>query len=319
MNQTTSFNSNNSKKSIENGDYQKQLPLSIKNRLSPNARIKADRRANYMYRHSHDKIDTNLLILFHGAGDSHLPFHTFAKKMNLPQTATLSINANAMGGGFVTLPFSLGHTWFEEMDYQNTGDTLKLDDDRRLSSLKCASDRIDQFIIDELIFQEHKDGNDDNQDQKGKLNPLWLPERIFLLGYSAGASIVMNICYNRAQQGKRPLGGAICIAGGGLKGRIKEFKACNNEHKKKNEWTPILLIGGEKDETYPINTLQEDANLYNVSNESNLVKVFVQPGKKHGMIHQQEETKCMMEFFADKLVRRMVAMEGFTEVSSFAG
>ena len=297
--------------------------MSIKNRLSPNARIKADRRANYMYRHSHDKIDTNLLILFHGAGDSHLPFHTFAKKMNLPQTATLSIHANAMsdderqGGGFVKLPFDLGYTWFEEMDYQNTGDTLELDSDRRVSSLKRAYDKLDQFIIDGLICQEDKDGDDGNQN-RGRQNPLWLPERIFLLGFSAGASLVMNICYNRAQQDKRPLGGAICIAGGGLKGGIKDPKAHNNEVKKKKEVTPILLIGGEKDETYSVDTLQEDANLYNVNNEPNLVKTFVQQGKKHGMIHQKEETKFMMEFFADKLVRRMIAMEGFTEVSSFA-
>ena len=55
-----------------------------------------------------------------------------------------------------------------------------------------------------------------------------------------------------------------------------------------------------------------------MNNEPNLVKTFVQQGKKHGMIHQKEETKFMMEFFADKLVRRMIAMEGFTEVSSFA-
>ena len=52
-----------------------------------------------------------------------LNFTPFAKKMNLPQTATLSIHANAMsdderqGGGFVKLPFDLGYTWFEEMDY----------------------------------------------------------------------------------------------------------------------------------------------------------------------------------------------------------
>ncbi|KAK4698679.1 hypothetical protein P7C70_g7594, partial [Phenoliferia sp. Uapishka_3] len=35
--------------------------------------------------------DTNLLILFHGLGDTRAPFSSLAKSLNLPQTATLSL------------------------------------------------------------------------------------------------------------------------------------------------------------------------------------------------------------------------------------
>lgn len=282
---------------VKDGKYKKQLPLSIKNILSPNARIKSDRKANYMYRHSHDKVDTNLLILIHGAGDSHLPYHALAKKMEMPQTATLSINANAMGEGFVTLPFGLGYTWFEEMDY-NTGQVLNLDNARRVVSLNNASDKLDQ-LIDRIMKEDE----------------MWLPERVFLLGFSAGACVVMNVCYNRAQQGKRGLGGAICVAGG-LKGRTMNDQSSIVVSP---EFTPLLLMGGENDETYPSTMLQLDAKLYNTNHKQDLVRTFIQARKEHGMIKEKEEIKCIMEFFADKMVRRMIAMEGFSEVSSFPG
>lgn len=284
---------------IIEGKFKKPLSLNIKNILSPNAKVKSDRRSNYMFRHSSDKIDTNLLILLHGAGDSHLPYHDLAKKMEVPQTATLSINANAMNKGFVTLPFDLGYTWFEEIDYSN-GEKLKTNDQRRLSSLENASDKIDR-LIDEIISSDH-----------------WIAERIFFLGFSAGACIAMNLCYNRSQRGKRAVGGAVCISGG-LYGQIniQNSKDRNN----KMEYTPILLMGGECDENYTVAMLNKDADFYKdgACKSSDLVRSFIQPGKGHSMINQKEEIRCIMEFFADKMVRRMIAMEGFSEVSGFVG
>ncbi|SGZ12022.1 BQ5605_C028g10472 [Microbotryum silenes-dioicae] len=38
-------------------------------------------------------IESNLLILFHGLGDSHTPFFRFGQSLSLPQTAVLSIRA----------------------------------------------------------------------------------------------------------------------------------------------------------------------------------------------------------------------------------
>ena len=280
----------------EEKDHRTQLPLNIKNILSPNAKIKSDRRANYMYRHSSDKIDTNLLILLHGAGDSHLPFHALAKKMNIPQTATLSINANAMNRGFVTIPFDLGYTWFEEMEY-TTGQTYDPSHPKRLATLNNASEKIDG-LIDRIIEET------DN----------WMPERIFLFGYSAGASTAMNLCQKRAMFGKPALGGVVCVAGG-FKGvepnedKVKELIGRNPQY------TPLLLMGGSKDVKYPVSMLKRDVQLYG---NGQVVKAFIQEGKGHEMVHRKEEVKYMMEFFGEKTVRRTLAMEGWSEVSSFA-
>lgn len=298
MNQQQSDNTDT--KQIDSKRYQKDLPLSIKNFLSPNATIKAHRRANYLYRHSHDKIDTNLLIFLHGAGDTHLPYHELAKNMKLPQTATLSINANSMGGSFVTLPFDLGCTWFEEMNYQ-TGDVLSVCDSKRITSLNHACEKLDA-LIDKISGETQS----------------WIPERVFLFGFSAGACAIMHICCDRRQSGKRPLGGAICVAGG-LNGITKKSQTSNNNNMT-IESTPLLLIGGENDQSYPISVMDRDGLLYRTCNDSinNVsVKTFVQSGKGHEMIKHREETKCIMEFLGEKMIRRSMAMEGFSEVTSF--
>ena len=48
------------------GCHKKALPRRVKLLLSPKARVKSDRRANFRYRHSFDGIDTNLLVLVRG-------------------------------------------------------------------------------------------------------------------------------------------------------------------------------------------------------------------------------------------------------------
>ncbi|KAG8836921.1 hypothetical protein FRC18_010449 [Serendipita sp. 400] len=47
----------------------------------------------FTYSSSQDGVDENLLILFHGFGDTHIPFVKLAKSLKLPQTATLAIRA----------------------------------------------------------------------------------------------------------------------------------------------------------------------------------------------------------------------------------
>ena len=119
----------------------KELPKRTQQILGPSTNN------TYRYQHSHDGIDTNLLIFFHGTGDSYIPYDKLGQQMQLPQTATLSLSASSSFNSddgddssspkFTQLPFDLGYTWFEEMDY-NTGETLSKNHARRLSSLLHA-------------------------------------------------------------------------------------------------------------------------------------------------------------------------------------
>jgi predicted esterase len=61
----------------------------------------------FTYDASPSGVDSNLLILLHGLGDTHIPFQSLGKKLasNLPQTAVLSLRAGC------PVPFMEGASW----------------------------------------------------------------------------------------------------------------------------------------------------------------------------------------------------------------
>jgi len=272
--------------------FKKDLSIGIKSMLSPNARIKAHRRANYLYRHSSDKVDTNLLILFHGAGDSHVPYHDLAKKMNLPQTATLSIHSSAFGEGFVKLPFDLGYTWFNQMNYSN-GEKLSSKDHELTLSLQNAVVKIN-LLIDTLI------------------NDGWLAERIFLFGFSAGACLVMHICEHRLKHDELALGGAICVAGGLI--QYDDVVNQTDHVQKQKDCTKLLVFGGTHDETFDVGAAETSVREYNKCAGFSAAELVIRKGKKHEMISGESDVREVMRFLGQKLVRRTIQMEGYCEI-----
>ena len=286
----------------------RRLPRRTKLLLSPNAKVKGDRKANFLFHHSADGVDSNLLILLHGAGDSHRPFREFAKRMNLPQTASLSIHASSCNNGFTTLPFNLGNTWFEEMDYAVTGDALDKADPRRIASLSSAIDKLIKILESLYTHDDPREG--------------WMPERIFLFGYSAGASLVMETCLRLVKQKERKLGGAVCVAGG-IQCEIpseEQGKAVANSKVNNNSFegpTPILAIVGSNDLHFPPGAARRASTLYSNSSTAKMrpiiepmpaaVTIFVKDGKGPAMISSADEMRSIMEFMAKRLVREMSA------------
>uniref|UniRef100_A0A7S4JC06 Phospholipase/carboxylesterase/thioesterase domain-containing protein n=1 Tax=Odontella aurita TaxID=265563 RepID=A0A7S4JC06_9STRA len=314
----------------------KYLPRRAKLLLAPCAKTKSDRRRRYLYRHSPGGIDTNLLVLLHGAGDSHVPFDGLAKKMKIPQAAALSVSASSCGsggssGGFVTLPFGLGYTWFEEMDYEKTGKTLEDEHPRRVGSLGRAVDR----LVEALASLMHSSSDNDkcrgsNVEMRGTKSKIddsgWIPERIFLLGYGAGACLAMETCARLAADSQQPLGGAVCVSGGSI---CDSALSRSSSHKSFAERaTPILMMAGSRDRAFPPATADRLTDMYNQlargASESSVnggeelppAQVFVKEGKEGGMIQSEEETKALMTFFAEMMTRRMPCMEAWTKVKA---
>ena len=248
----------------------------------------SNRRA-YKYRHSADKIDENLLIFLHGAGDTHVVFDRLGEQMNLPQTATLSIDASMQmdvdneDHGFVELPFGLGFTWFEEMDYQLTGDVLQPYDSRRVSSLAHAV-RLVSALLDSLT-------------------KTYIPERVFLFGFSSGGCLAMESCRAWHECGKLPLGGAICVRGG------IRTKSKSERKKTANHATDVLIMSGSDDVTYSVNMAKNESRRHYP--DPSKVVVHVQQGKGHEMISGKEEMQVVMNFLSKRLVRR-TTMPGIT-------
>ena len=264
---------------------------------------------SFIFRHSHDNIDENLIIFLHGAGDNHVPFDKLGQSMKLPQTATLSLSASMKmelpdtsrqsnsSTTFIELPFGLGFTWFEEMDYQLTGDVLANDHPRRLNSLGCATSAM-VVLLSSLT------------DKFAPESSYWIPERVFLFGFSAGACLAMESCRLWRSQRRVPLGGAICIGGGikteSLPGYVAANSCCDDE---KHKCTDVLLITGSNDTVFS----HKQALISKCFYDSTKVQIYNKHGKGHGMIESREEMQIVMEFLSKRLVRRMPSMEDMSE------
>ena len=282
-------------------DAVRELPTRTRSILGEESQQK------YKYQHSHDSIDENLLIFFHGAGDSHVPFDALGRQMALPQTATLSISASislrstsdsAKALRFVELPFGFGHTWFEEMDYESTGESLPTNHPRRVKSLNHALEVLYPLLC--------------SLTDQGSPESTWIPERIFLLGFSAGACLGMEMCRMWMDEGRMPLGGAICIAGGIQSGgnvagvSRKVIQGSTGSTQQQKQPTDVLIIAGDNDSVYPPEAAQQSTRLYHPSK----AQIHVQKGKGHSMIGSKDEMQVIMEFLSKRLVRRLVSMEG---------
>jgi predicted esterase len=234
------------------------------------------RKSYYLFRHAPGgQPNTNLLILLHGAGDTHIPFDRLGQTMALPQTATLALSARGPLGE--PLPLQLGHTWFQEMDYSNGA---YLEPSQTQQNLNNAAFRFCN-VLNQLIRKEQ-----------------WIiPERVFLFGYGAGAALAMQVCGlwiagQPDQHTPQPLGGAICVAGGISSTSDTTLTNLSN--------SPILLMVGENDEYFPPWKAKQIQKHYGMSNN---LELHIEPNKGQGMIGSANEMHKVMQFLSKRLVR----------------
>jgi predicted esterase len=242
--------------------------------LQNSIRTKKNRQNLYLFRNAPDGgINTNLLLLLHGSGDSHRPFDKLAQTMSLPQTATLSINSRVCG---IDLPFGLGSSWFQEMDY-TTGNPLP----RNHVTREQTPERTVDFMA-ELIQ---------------RLTTSWVPERVFMLGYGAGASVAVETC--RLWTGRRSeepfaLAWTVWVA-------LQQYPRASVRG------TPILLLSHDK------KLLDECTSKYEAQRGKDLVRIYVQANK--GMISGPKEMEAVMKFLSERLVLAAQLPQQATEVS----
>jgi predicted esterase len=253
--------------------HRNQLPRSVKRLLVPTGAEQQQRKLFYLFRHARqDQPNTNLLVLLHGAGDNHVPFDKLGQTMALPQTATLAISARS----YQELPFGLGNTWFQEMNYA-TGQALDEKNPTRQKSLQQAA--VQLITVLELIIKE-----------EGYI----IPERVFMLGYGAGAALASQVCVLWNERGHSPLGGAVCVAGGAI---LRNSNTNGMAGKRKA--TPLLLMVGQKDASFSPKQAEVAKQRY----YPECTEIHVEPNKAQGMIQSRNEMQKVMEFFSRRLVR----------------
>eukprot|EP00753_Platysulcus_tardus_P013921 PLAT3916.1.p1 GENE.PLAT3916.1~~PLAT3916.1.p1 ORF type:complete len:472 (+),score=186.82 PLAT3916.1:1-1416(+) len=146
-----------------------------------------DALADYTYRGSDDGLDFNLLIMLQGFGGLHYPFFQLARKMALPQTATLAFSAP------MQLPVDAGRGWFPLLDASGLPIAAADGERRRSDGLKAAREQV-IALLETLVAQRG-----------------WSWQRIHLFGYAQGGSVALDVSCHCT--GERRLGSVVSVSG----------------------------------------------------------------------------------------------------------
>ena len=181
----------------------------------------------FSYTASPDGTDSNLLLLFHGLGDSQAPFAKLGATFRLPQTAVMAVRAP------FSLSLEMGHGWFEAIDLEHGGDLIR--------PHEAEKRRVDSLAVCLRYLDELLDALD------------WEPEEVFVFGFSQGGQTALEWAMRRQYETmKRPLGGIISVGAGLLEER--QWRNHPRESKQpggRAKATPALIIAGERDALCP--------------------------------------------------------------------
>lgn len=180
-----------------------QLHLNLTRSTTVKPRPQFTHSTVFDYHSSPDGMDTNLLVLLHGLGDTHIPFTQLGGKLNLPQTAILSLRA------FERVPIleEEAYQWWDSFDF--TGATIAH------PNPSVTLNKLVQIL--ETLTSE----------QVG-----WNPERIHLFGFAQGGSCLaeLGLLWARKHQSSS-LGSIVSVSGPLLSLPTGDYRSV----------TPILL------------------------------------------------------------------------------
>ncbi|KAF4555105.1 Phospholipase/Carboxylesterase-like protein 1 [Elsinoe fawcettii] len=149
---------------------------------------------------------TNILILLHGLGDSHVPFARLGTQLNLPNTACIAIK------GPISLPFEeTSFHWCDDVIFDSTTNGLDPDGGFKATTKLLRDDVIDHGLIEKCNYR---------------------PRDIVFLGLGQGGMAAVNVALSYPKE----LGGVITI-GGPLAG---EAPASSDPKSK----TPVICVTG---------------------------------------------------------------------------
>eukprot|EP00808_Paulinella_micropora_P003355 g74559.t1 len=261
---------------------------------------------HFQYVKSPDQIDSNLLILFHGMGDTEASYVAFARALQLPQTAVIALRAP------LPLPMDLGWMWFQAFEADGFPINPTASEKRRLSSLASTRARLSEFL--KTLIRECG----------------WAKERIFLMGFSAGAQTAIAWAMQEDSPGR--FGGIICISSS----LMEEVVAQAEYRKQKGETkrllpgelgeTPVFVTHGTQDARVPLAVAQNHHKLLVQHVASGLSRSktsitkaeaqvqFRSYRKGHEMINSKEEAKDLVRFFSRHLYLRSAALENMPDI-----
>ncbi|OAX83566.1 hypothetical protein ACJ72_02078 [Emergomyces africanus] len=227
---------------------------------------------------------TNILLLFHGLGDTIAPFTSFASALHLPETTCIVLQAPT------PLPFELpGYHWGDDILFET--DALDVDPGYSRSTSKIVGEIILPVLVRKLGYQARE---------------------IFIFGYAQGASVGLSVgleigrgaLADADDGGERELGGIVAVGG------VLPLSAIKEDGKGKTR-TPVLLVGGQG----PGSSIT-DAGISRTKGNFENVEVVRWKGRRgDGMPSNREEMFPIMRFLASRLRSTSGVPEGSVEIS----
>jgi predicted esterase len=240
---------------------------------------------NFIYESSLDGTDSNLLVLFHGLGDSPEPFASLGRRFALPQTAVLALQAP------FPLPLDLGYCWFNF--FGPDGIPIK-----PAKSNPCRVKSMSECLV--LL-----------NSMLSCLNTSWKSREIFLFGFSQGGCVALEWALSRFPY--EPFGGVVSVAGCVLEehqwpdlwpvnGRCVNSvnSSAHSPHNSKRSFNG-LIIAGNSDLVSKPSWVHKSLKIIadkTSSQEAAIAKFF---DKGHTMMCSAHESRAFMEFIAPLL------------------
>jgi predicted esterase len=190
-------------------------------RTCPLAELHAPSLGPFVYERSADGLESNLLVLLHGLGDSAANFAEFGRRLALPQTSLLSVTAPCC------LPFEdMGSGWYQAFDADGSpiSEPVRAGDRRRCEGLRSAREALGALL--RALVE--------------KCN--WRGHEIFLLGFSQGGTVAVDA----ATHLESPLGGVVGLSCACLLPEDKEGDGQSVQR------APLLTLHGTADSVVPL-------------------------------------------------------------------
>jgi predicted esterase len=229
-----------------------------------------------------DGVDENLLLLFHGLGDTPAPFASLAKTLALPQTSCIALGAPH------EVPLSDGgRSWFTVLD-PTTFELIpgKKGEIRRVQSMQKTVDALYQLLLHLNVYCGRSDSR-----------------KIHLFGFSQGGTVGMELVRRCAAQGKA-LGSCVAIASGLLDEQLFEQPVANETKGNSIYKIPVLLLHGDQDSVVSRPRVRGTEVL--LKSEGMEVEMHSISGQRHTMLNTEIETRIVMEFWSRHLSNRPV-------------
>ncbi|KAJ3377056.1 hypothetical protein HDU84_009117 [Entophlyctis sp. JEL0112] len=265
-------------------------------------------------------IDTHLLVLLHGLGDTHSNFITFGKRMQLPQTAVVSI-----GGPHSLLPpvviagFAVndndeedGNAWFPSFDA--LGQDIPPTSAVALSGLAHTRNLLIEFL-DTCVFVSERWGGANTK-------------RVFLFGFSQGGCVALDLALALRRR-RRAIGGVVSMCGwlevgmgtedGSGAADADEVQVAGQAECVDGD---VLVVQGDRDATVTAaawRLKQRYLDELLLKGSGTAADVAVIAGKGHALPGRDRgEMQRVMEFLAARMALRNPRLEALTGLHAVA-